>query len=121
MQLQLQVTFRGMDPSPTLETLIREKTAKLDQYHPNITGCRVTVEKPHHHKHQGEHFVVTLDLTVPGSDLVINHAHSEDAHIALRDAFQAAKRQLEEHARKKRGDVKAHSRPMPLPGAEPEE
>lgn len=110
MQMQMQVTFRGMDPSPALEAAIRERVEKLDQFHPNITGCRVTVEKPHHHKHQGEHFVVTLDLTVPGTDLVVNHAHAEDANVALRDAFMAARRQLEEHARKKRGEVKAHSR-----------
>jgi ribosomal subunit interface protein len=110
--IPMEIQFRGMDPSPAMEAVIREKLAKLDQYHPNIGGCRVVIEKPHHHKHQGEHFVVTLDVSVPGNDIVANHCHNEDAHVAFRDAYQAAKRQLEAHSRKLRGDVKAHSRPQ---------
>ncbi|MEN9776019.1 MAG: hypothetical protein RL322_3089 [Pseudomonadota bacterium] len=112
MRTSLQINFRGMDVSPALEQLIREKTAKLEQFHPNVTGCRVVVDKPHHHKAQGEHFIVTIDLSVPGASIVANHAHHEDVNVALRDAFQAARRQLEEHARKFRGDVKSHSLPQ---------
>ena len=116
MRTPLQINFRGMDVSPALEALIREKTAKLEQFHPNVTGCRVVVDKPHHHKAQGEHFIVSLDVSVPGSNIVANHSHHEDVHVALRDAFLAARRQLEENARKLRGEVKSHS--LPAAGAE---
>jgi ribosomal subunit interface protein len=117
MRTSLQINFRGMDTSPALEALIREKTAKLEQFHPNVTGCRVVVDKPHQHKAQGEHFIVTIDVSVPGGNIVANHAHHEDVNVALRDAFLAARRQLEEHARKLRGDVKSHSLP-PVVAAE---
>jgi ribosomal subunit interface protein len=112
MRTSLQINFRGMEVSAALEQLIRDKTAKLEQFHPNVTGCRVVVDKPHHHKAQGEHFIVSIDVSVPGANIVANHAHHEDVNVALRDAFLAARRQLDEHAGKLRGDVKSHSLPQ---------
>ncbi|UCE32324.1 MAG: ribosome-associated translation inhibitor RaiA [Burkholderiales bacterium] len=112
MRTSLQIQFHGMDTSPALEQLIRDKIEKLEQFHPNVTGCRVVVDKPHNHKSQGEHFNVAIDLAVPGGSVVVNHVHHEDANVALRDAFLAARRQLDEHARKLRGDVKSHSKPQ---------
>ncbi len=106
MRTPLQINFRGMDTSPALETLIRDKTAKLEQFHPNVTGCRVVIDKPHQHEQQGEHFIVSIDVSVPGSNIVANHAHHEDVNVALRDAFFAARRQLEEHAIRMRGEDK---------------
>lgn len=106
MRTPLQINFRGMETSPALETLIRDKAIKLEQFHPNVTACRVVVDKPHQHKQQGKHFIVSIDLTVPGSSIVANHAHHEDVNVALRDAFFAARRQLEEHAMRMRGDGK---------------
>ncbi len=106
MRTPLQINFHGMDTSPALEALIRDKTAKLEQFHPNVTACRVVIDKPHQHKQQGEHFIVSIDVSVPGSNIVANHAHHEDVNVALRDAFFAARRQLEEHAVRMRGDGK---------------
>ncbi|MCC7060348.1 MAG: ribosome-associated translation inhibitor RaiA [Burkholderiaceae bacterium] len=108
MRTPLQINFRGMETSPALETLIRDKTVKLEQFHPNLTACRVVVDKPHQHKQQGKHFIVSIDLTVPGTSIVANHAHHEDVNVALRDAFFAARRQLEENAMRMRGDGKRY-------------
>jgi len=77
MRTPLQINFRGMETSPALETLIRDKAIKLEQFHPNVTACRVVVDKPHQHKQQGKHFIVSIDLTVPGSNIVANHAHHQ--------------------------------------------
>ncbi len=116
MQLPLQVTFRHMDPSPALEARIRQRAEELDQFFDRITACRVVVECQHPRHHQGKLFEVRVDLTVPGHEIVvgrnpgINHAH-EDAHVAVRDAFDAARRQLEDYARDRRGEVKAHAVP----------
>ena len=52
-------------------------------------------------KHQGRQFGVRIDLTLPGHELVVNHVQHEDAHIALRDAFEKMKRQLEDVVRKR--------------------
>lgn len=106
MRTQLQVHFHGIDASPALEGSIREKASKLEQFHPNVTSCRVVVHRPHNHKQQGEQFIVSIDVSVPGGNIVANHARREDVHVALRDAFFAARRQLDEHAHRLRGDGK---------------
>ena len=108
MQIPPQITIRDMEHSDALETHIRDKVNKLDEFFDRIMSCRVVVEMPHKHHHQGKHFNVRLDIGVPGSELVVNRDHAEDVYIALRDAFDAAKRQLEDYARKMRGDVKTH-------------
>ena len=108
MQIPLQITIRDMPASTALEDHIREKAVKLELFYPPLMGCRVVIELPHKHKHQGKLFNVRIDLTVPGSEIVINRDQSEDIYVALRDAFDAAKRKLEDYGRRQRGDVKTH-------------
>ena len=112
MQTPLQITIRDVDHSEALETHIRDKAKKLEEFFDHIMSCRVVVEVPHKHHHQGKQFNVRIDIGVPGSEIVVNRDHAEDVYVALRDAFDAAKRQLEDYARKLHGNVKAH-RPKP--------
>lgn len=116
MQVPVQITFRGMDTSPAVEQRIREKVRKLENFHDRITSCHVVVEAPHRRHHKGKLYLVSIDVTVPGRELVVNNAkrfsHShEDVFVALRDAFSALRRQLENHARASRGEVKIHDTP----------
>jgi ribosomal subunit interface protein len=108
MQIPLQITVRGMDHSDALETHIRDKSRKLEEFFDHITSCRVVVGVPHKHQNQGKQFNVRIDIGVPGSEIVVTRDHAEDVYIALRDAFNSAVRQLEDYARKLRGDVKTH-------------
>lgn len=108
MQTPLQITVRNIEHSDALETRIRDKAQKLEEFCKHILSCRVVVEAPHKHHHQGKQFNVRIDIGVPGNEIVVNHDHHEDVYVALRDAFNAAKRQLEDYARKIRGDVKTH-------------
>ncbi len=108
MQRSPNITFHGIDHSPTLDQHIREKISKLEEFHPRITGCTVSVEKPHRHHQQGNQFNVRLVVNIPGSQVVVNHDHSEDIYVALRDAFNAAGRRIEDQIRRQRGDVKLH-------------
>ena len=113
MQHPLQVTFRGMEPSPAVEARVREKAQKLERYFDRIISCQVVVEAPPKHRHKGGAYSVRIDIDVPGNELVVNrpgdadHSH-EDVYVAIRDAFQAATRRLEDFARRQRGDVKVH-------------
>jgi ribosomal subunit interface protein len=108
MQTPLQITIRDVEHSATLETHIRDKASKLDEFFDHIMSCHVVVEMPHKHHHQGKQFNVRIDIGVPGGEIVVNRDHHEDVYVALRDAFDVAKRMLEDHARKIRGAVKAH-------------
>jgi ribosomal subunit interface protein len=118
MQTSLQITVRGMEHSDALDRHIRERAGKLDRIYPKLMGCRVVAELEDRHKQQGKHFAVRVDLTVPGKEIVVNRQHAEDVYVALRDAFDAAKRQLEDYASMQRGDVKSHSAVAPPPAGE---
>ena len=107
MQLPLQITFRQLRQSAALETAIRENAAKLEAVGSNITSCRVIVEERSRHQANGREFNVRIDLRMPGRELVINRAHHEDAYAAVRDAFEDARRRLDEELRILRGDVKS--------------
>lgn len=110
MKVPLQIIVRNIPHSDALDARIREDVARLEEFHPRIVSCRVTVGELRKHHHQGRHFQVRIDVRVPGSEIVANRDHDEDVYVALRDAFNAARRQLEDVARVKRGDVKQHAR-----------
>ncbi len=114
MQIPLQVTFRHFPRSDALAARIRERAAELEGFFPHIMSCRVVVEEESRHKHQGRIFTVRVDLRVPGHELVVSREHDQDPFVAVRDAFDALRRQLEDEARVMRGDVKGH--PMELRG-----
>lgn len=99
MQTPLQITFRDMPHSDALDTHIREKAQKLEQFFSGLIGCRVVLEQSGKHRQQGNPFNVRIDLTVPGSEIVVDRQENMDVYVALRDAFDAAKRQLEDYAR----------------------
>ena len=100
----LQISFRGMDPSPALEQRIRELDRHLERFDDRITSCHVVVRAPHKHQQHGRLYEVRIEIRAPGDDLFVNregaqnHAH-EDVLVAIRDAFRAAERALEDRAR----------------------
>jgi cold shock CspA family protein/ribosome-associated translation inhibitor RaiA len=113
MIIPLQITFRQMDPSPALEARIRELAARLDRFSEHIMRCHVIVEPLAHHSHQGALHDIHIDITLPDEEIAIRHSHPadhahEDPYVALRDAFRAARRKLEDYERKRRLDVKSH-------------
>jgi cold shock CspA family protein/ribosome-associated translation inhibitor RaiA len=109
MQRPLKITSRDFQLSEPFETEIRERAAALETFYERLSGCEVTVRAPalkHHHK--GGPFLVEVRLTVPGKELIVDHQESEELSQAIREAFDAARRQLEDYAREQRGSVKAH-------------
>jgi len=110
MALPLQITVRNLAHSEALDALIRERAERLQRFHPRIVHCHVVVELAGRHQHKGKLLAVRIDLKVPGAEISIDHQHDEDARIAVRAAFDAAQRRLEDQVRLRRGDVKAHSR-----------
>lgn len=116
MEKPLEIQFHQMAPSAAIEARIHEKAARLERHWDRITSCRVVVEQDHRQHQKGNLFRVRIEIGVPGKELVVtrkgarNHAH-EDPMVALRDAFAAADRQLEDYARERRGKVKTHEVP----------
>jgi ribosomal subunit interface protein len=117
MQIPVDITYRDIEPSDALTQRIYEWVDKLEHFSDRITRCEVLVETPHRHHRNGRQFHVRVRLTVPGGELVASHdpgpdgAH-EDVYVAVRDTFNAARRQLEDHRQKLRRDVKTHEDPQ---------
>ena len=113
MQKPLEMTFRHMEPSPALEAAVRERVEKLELYCDEIIGCSVIFEEPHKHHRKGNLYHFRIDVTVPGKEIVVKrspddqHAY-EDPYVALRDAFDSIRRQLQDYMRIRRGKVKVH-------------
>lgn len=110
----IQITWRATEPSAALEARIRELAQELEKFTSNIIHCRVVVELPHKHHHQGRIYEVRVEVTTSGGEAVASREHRalhshEDPSVAVRDAFRAVRRQLEDHERERRGDVKHHA------------
>lgn len=112
----LTITFRDLRSSSTIESFIRRWASKLETAHGRIERCHVVIERPHQRHHHGQRYHVRIALAVPGPDVEVSRDHSldaahEDLYVAIRDAFRAARRQLEDQARRQRADVKTHAEP----------
>jgi ribosomal subunit interface protein len=103
MKQPLQIVFRGMEPSAAVESAARERLTKLERFAPNLTSCRIVVELETKHQQQGNPFSVRIDLTLPGHELSVDRVRNEDAHVALREAFDTMTRRLEDTVRRTRG------------------
>lgn len=134
MQVPLQITFRNMESSPTVEKWVREAAARLETFYSQIMGCRVAVEIPHRHHRKGSTYHVRVDLTLPGGELVIKRQPNirnrvkqkgeaqvkkslevetphKNLRLAIDDAFKVAGRRLQDYARRQNGRVKTHEPP----------
>jgi cold shock CspA family protein len=135
MKLPIQITFRGIAQSGGLYTLIQEQASALDQYYSGIMRCRVSIEVPHRHHQEGNRYHVRIALTVPGEEIVVAHGPSlypslrdvkgeemaraadlnpvhQYGEVAIREAFDIARRRLQDYARRQRGAVKHHEEPL---------
>jgi ribosomal subunit interface protein len=110
MQHPIRITARDFALTAAIETQIRKRVERLEGYFDRITSCHVVLSAPTVHHHQkGGPFDVSIVLHVPGSELAVNRQHGEDLSIAVRDAFDSARRKLQDYVREMRGEVKKHN------------
>jgi len=111
MQKPLEITFRNMEWSEAVASAVERKLAKLEQLTHAIIRCHVTIGLPHQHHVKGKRYEVNIDLTIPHYGLIIGKSHDnkreyEDVYVAIRDAFEAIRRQVEAHNSRRRSKVK---------------
>lgn len=132
MKLPVQITFRNIPSSETVEEWIRAKAGKLETFYERPIGCRVSIELPHRHHRHGSPYHIRIEIVLPGGEIVVNHIPNVTARLrqtgqliltkrlesdrehrnlrlAINDGFDAAARQLRDYARRQRGDVKTHA------------
>jgi ribosome-associated translation inhibitor RaiA len=136
MQEALQITYRNVDASEWIDRRIREEVGKLERYYPRIHGCRVLLERAHRRHESGNRFRVRIDLALPGEDIHVSRdpdqhgalkdnevarpakqlelgPERKDVAAAIDDAFETARRRLQDFARRQRGDTKIHEPNVP--------
>lgn len=112
MQVPLQLTFRSMAHSDALAAQVRLRTEKLEHLFDRIVSCHVVVELAGHRRRDGDRFHVAINLGLPGHEILVGHAPSDDhgpetADAAVDRAFGHAARELEDwvkHRRTQRHD-----------------
>lgn len=115
MSNEFQIVFHNIDPSDALTDSVNKRVEKLRRYSGDIIGGRVVLDSPHNNHHKGKVYSVTLELHTPNKEVVVtqeqhdNHAH-EDLYVAIRDAFNAAERQLKSVDKKHRKEA-VHKNP----------
>lgn len=115
MERPLQIAFKNVESSASLETLIRERVERLQRFHPHITGARVVVEVPHRSPESGKvPLGIAVEIDVPGRNTVIAKGEQErrevkgDQTAVVNRVFEAAERQLEQIQAIRKGEVKQH-------------
>ena len=114
MEVPLQVSFPDIDKPAGADEMIRKQVERLEEVCDHITSCRITVEKPNEHKESGHPFRIRLDIHVPpGHEIVAtNHPNVEKMHdpfdVALRKAFDKARRQLRDLVERQKREDKQH-------------
>jgi ribosomal subunit interface protein len=117
MELPLEVLYNGVKPSETMASRIQEQVGKLERICDRIIRCRVTVDEPAKHQKKGSTFHVTIDITLKGSEIVINRQGDNDpahehVYTALNDAFEAARRKLDSYVERRRQKGKHRAEPV---------
>jgi cold shock CspA family protein len=117
METPVQITFRDVPVSDEIERICWREAEKLERYHGRITGCHVLIAQPHRHHRKGNLYQVRLDVVIPGGEVVVDrappeHKSDEKVELALREAFDSARRKLEDAVRRRRGQVKTHETPF---------
>jgi ribosome-associated translation inhibitor RaiA len=107
MNYSFELKQRNLSISDRTAGIIRERADRLGHFCDRIQRCTITLEGPGAHHRRGLHSV-QIDLTVPGKEIVINRHEDVNLHVALKGAFEAASRRLEDHVRVTRGFVKSH-------------
>ena len=105
MQTPLQITFKDMKRSEALANQVRENVAWLEKFWPQIISCRVVIRGVHQRHHTGSLFYeIGISLRVPGKEIAVSQNPKEakqhhDVQVSIRDAFEAARSELENYAR----------------------
>jgi len=108
VKIPLQISSRKMTLSRNTVDVIKYKVQKLESFCDKIIACRIMVETPHRHKHHGSLFNVSIDISVPGAELAVKKEANQDMFVAIRDAFEAARRQIIQHFKKLKAKSPKH-------------
>lgn len=107
MTNEFQIVYHNIDQTEAINDAVMKRIAKLERYCDQIITGRVVLDSPHNNHHKGKVYSVGLEVHTSVKEVRVNqeqhdnHAH-EDLYVAIRDAFNAAERQLKSVDKKHR-------------------
>jgi len=114
MQTPVEIAFRHCEASEEMRAEIAAQVRRLEEFSRSITSCKVVVTGPETRHRSGDLFRVTLYIALPEhKDVVVDRSRGdsperEHALVAIREAFDAAVRQIEDAQHDMQGQVKQH-------------
>ena len=114
MKITPEITYRHLEKTTAVHSLVEEKIAKLEQFCDYMNSCRVVIEKDNDHPSGGSPYRVSIDITVPHNReiAVVENPDTGKQYIPLetviRDAFEAARRQIVSLSTEQQGKRKMH-------------
>lgn len=114
MQVPLDISFENAEPSEAIRAEIEKQAKRLEKFHDRITSCNVVVIAPQTRHRKGDLFKIDIRIAMPEhKDILVTKTHGDTVEhehvvVAIKDAFGAAQRQIEDAVREMRGQVKPH-------------
>ena len=111
MQTPVKIAFQGSEPSDALTQMINQEVDALERVYGRLTSGQITVRVPDNH-HRTGFYSVHVRLAMPGNyEVVVDQQSGNDDRFAvpqyaITDAFRRAKRQIQDRAKKMRGETK---------------
>lgn len=102
MKVPPEITYRDVEKTPAIDTLVQEKIAKLERHCDYISSCQIAIEKIHDRPRHGSPYRVRIDLTIPPNHELVADSNPPEPtqYVALdtviRDAFSKMERQLKD-------------------------
>lgn len=114
MKIKPEITYRHLEKTAAIQSLVEEKIAKLEKFCDYMNSCRVVIEKDNDHPSSGSPYRVSIDITIPhGRELAVVESPAVGKQYpplktVIRDAFEAARRQLISITTEQKGERKIH-------------
>ncbi|BAZ68882.1 MAG: HPF/RaiA family ribosome-associated protein [Pelatocladus maniniholoensis HA4357-MV3] len=113
MKIPPEITYRNVEKTNAIDALINEKITKLEQVCNYLSSCHIVIEKVHDRPRSGSPHRVRIDMTIPPGHELVAESNPPDVNqyppleAVIRDAFQAAIRQLRDLTEQQRESDKA--------------
>ena len=114
MQAPIEIAFQHCEPTEEIQAEIAKQAKRLEKFSDRLTSCHVAIVGPQTRHRQGELFKIDIQIAMPEHhDVMVTRARGdaperEHPLVAIREAFDAAVRQIEDVTRDMRGQVKDH-------------
>lgn len=112
MVINVRTTLRNIRTFDELSDLIRREGKKLQEVCPQITSCKVVIDRSHQNRTNGPRFRVHVMISIPGKQLIASSESEEeysDVLGAVSEAFSSAEDAVSSYLRR-RNDIRLAAR-----------